>query len=131
MTLPVIARRFPDANIVFRNLIAQLVGADTNVGPETPADLADRPWFIRARRIDGGNDEINDFPLMEVDVFAPTYAIGEPLAERVRQWLIRRRASPLVDRIDCATGPRELPWGDGIMRRWGANYDVIARRGTA
>ncbi len=128
MTLPVILRRFPDMNIVFRNLIAQLVGADTNVGPQTPEDLASRPWFIRARRIDGGSDEVNDYPVMEVDVFAPTYAVGEPLAERVRQWLTRRRVSPLIDRVDCPTGPQELPWGDGRMRRFGATYDVVARR---
>ncbi len=128
MTLPVIVRRFPDMNIVFRNLIAQLVGSDTNVGPETPDDLVSREWFIRAHRIDGGSDEVNDYPVMEVDVFAPTYAVGEPLAERVRQWLTRRRVSPLIDRVECPNGPIELPWGDGRMRRFGATYDVVARR---
>ncbi len=131
MTLPVIARRFPDMNIVFRNVIAELVGSDQNIGPEAPDDLADRPWFIRARRIDGGSDEFNDFPTMEVDVLAPTYAVGEPLAERVRQWLTRRRASPLIDRIECPNAPRELPWGDGRMRRFGATYDVVARKTAA
>ncbi len=131
MTLPVIARRFPDMNVVFRGLIGELVGGVDNVGPETPDDLAERAWFVRARRIDGGSDDVNDYPAMEVDVFAPTYVVGEPLAERIRQWLTRRRPSPLVDRIDCLAGPRELPWGDGRMRRFGANYDVVTRRTAA
>ncbi len=131
MTLPVIARRWPDMTTVFRDLIGTLVGGVVNVGAETPEDLATRPWFIRAHRIDGGSDQVNDFPLMEVDVFAPTYATGEPLAEQVRQWLTRRRPSPVVDRIDCLTGPRELPWGDGTMRRWGATYEAVARRVAA
>ncbi len=131
MTLPGITRKWADMNIVFRNLIAEMVGADTNVGPEVPDDLATRAWFIRTRRIDGGNDEFNDFPVMEVDVFAPTYAVAEPLARDVREWLMRRRASPLIDRIDCPTGPHELPWGDGRMRRFGALYDVVARKTAA
>ncbi len=131
MTLPVITRSWPNMNVVFRDLIGQLVGGVDNIGPQTPDDLATREWFIRARRIDGGSDLVNDYPVMEVDVFAPTAAVGEPLAERIRQWLTRRRPTPLVDRIDCATGARELPWGDDTVRRFGATYDVVTRRTAA
>lgn len=126
MTLP----RWPDVNQVVRGLIAELVGID-NVGPETPADLAGRHVFVRARRVDGGNDDINDYPVVDVDVFAVRYDVGEPLAEQVRQRLTQRRSSPLLDRIDCSTGPRELPWGDGTVRRFGATYEVVARRRSA
>jgi hypothetical protein len=131
VTLPVIVRRWPDMSVVFRGLIGELVGDVANIGTETPEDLASRPWFVRAHRIEGGSDQVNDYPLMEVDVFAATYAVAEPLAERVRQWLTRRRPSPLVDRIDCLSGPHELPWGDGTMRRWGATYEAVARRMAA
>ncbi len=127
MSQPIV-RRWPDMNVVLRDLIGDRVGGTTNVGPQTPEDLAARPWFVRAMRVDGGSDLLNDYPVMEVDVFAPTYAVGEPLAENIRQWLTRRRPSPVVDRIDCLTAPRELPWGDGTMRRFGATYDVVTRR---
>lgn len=125
MTAPV--ARWPDVNVEFRTLIAALVGAD-DVGLETPADLADRQRFVRAYRVEGGSGLINDHPVVEVDVFAPTYAVGEPLAELIRQHLTRPRASTVLDRIDCPIGPRELPWGDGRMRRFGATYEAVTRR---
>jgi hypothetical protein len=120
--------RWPDVNLVFRDLIAPLVGGVDNVGLETPDDLITRDWYVRARRIDGGNDQLNDFPVVEVDTFAPTYTVAEQLAEQIRQRLTAPRASTILDRIDCPRGPVELPWGDGRMRRLGALYEATTRR---
>lgn len=129
MTAPVL--RWPDVNIALRALIVPLVdGGDANIGYQTPDDLTDRAVFVRIRRVDGGNDVVTDFPIVDVDVFAPTYAVAEPLAEAIRQLLTRPRASTLIDRIDCPAGPRELPWGDGRMRRIGATYEAATRRRT-
>jgi hypothetical protein len=123
--------RWPDINQVLRDLIGPLVDGVANVGPRTPADLNTRAKFVWVRRVDGGNDDFNDFPVFDVDVFAPQYTVAEPLAEAIRQLLDRRRPSTTIDRIRCTIGPRELPWGDDLIRRFGATYEAVTRRRTS
>lgn len=120
--------RWPDIQVVLRGLIGPLVGGEENVGPQTPADLNDRAVFVRAVRTGGPNDELDDLPSVEIDVFAPLYAVAQPLAEDVRQLLMRRRVSPLIDKVLCQRGPVELEWGDGVMRRFSATYEFVLRR---
>ncbi len=122
--------RWPDVHKVLREVFAPLVGLD-NVGIETPADLATRQWFIRVRRTPGSSgDEFTDFAVVDVDTFAPTYAVAEPLAEQAHHTLLTRRIHPLLDRVECLRSFAELEWGDGGTRRFGAGYEIATRRRT-
>ncbi len=123
--------RWPDAHIVLREILSPLVGGLTNVGIETPTDLADRQWFIRVRRVPGGGSgEFEDVAVVDVDVFAPTYAVAEPLSAQAHVTLLSRRVHPLVDKVFCVRSPVELEWGDGGIRRFGAGYEIVTRRRT-
>ena len=125
-----VAVRWPDINVVFRDILAPLVGL-ANIGLETPADLADRDQFLRVRKVDGANTEFDDLPVVAVDAFAPTYVAAEALAEQARQTLMARRPHPRVDVITCLASPTEVEWGDGRgIRRFAATYDAVTRRHT-
>ncbi len=124
------ASRFPDVQRLLIDALVGLAGGDEHTGIETPVDLADRLPFVRCRRIGGPSDRLNDFPRIEIDVFAATYSAAENLAETIRQWLCGPPPPlPALDHAECDIGPRELPWGDGSsIRRWSAEYQITARR---
>lgn len=120
--------RFPDVQRVLVADLTALVAAD-HIAIETPTDLAARLPFVRVMRTSGPSDRINDFANVDIDVWADTYTAGEMLAEQIRQRLVGPPPPiPKFDRIDCPIGPRELPWGDGTIRRFNATYEVVSRR---
>lgn len=123
--------RFPDVQKLLVADLETLAGAG-HTGIETPVNLGDVLPFVRVRRIGGPSDRLNDYATVDVDVYEALYGDGELLAEQVRQYLCGP-PPPIaaLDRVDCETGPRELPWGDGNVRRWGATYHVVARRRAA
>ncbi len=127
MTTPFL--RFPDVQRLLIADLEQLVGAG-HVAIETPATLADWLPFVRIARTGGGSGRVSDGPRFELDVFAGTYLLAERLAEQIRQYLCGPPPGPwLLDRVDCLIGPRELPWDDdGLIRRWGAEYEAVTRR---
>lgn len=128
MTTPLY--RFLDVQAVLVDELEALVGTG-HTGVETPANLADVLPFVRIRRTGGPSDRLNDYASIDIDVFAALYTAAELLAERVRQHLCGPPPPvSTLDRIDCDIGPRELPWGDGTVRRWGASYSVVSRRHT-
>ncbi len=120
---------FPDVELVLVTVLEPMFGGDEHTGGEAPVDLLAVLPFCRVRRVDGPSDLTNDFAGVDIDVFAETRAVGWPLARDVRDFLTTRRPpSPLLDRIHCDIGPREMDWGDGVIRRWNATYRVVARR---
>ncbi len=120
--------RFPDVQRVLVADLETLAGAG-HTGVQTPEDFAGLLPFIRVLRAGGGSDRLNDYPSIDVDCFAGTYAAAELLAEQVRQRLVGPPpAQPLFDSAYCQVGPRELPWGDGEIRRFAATYTVTTRR---
>lgn len=121
-------RRYPDVQRLLVDELEALTGAG-HTGIETPVNLADVLPFVRVLRIGGFSDRLNDRATVDVDVFAASYSAGELLAEQVRQHLVGPPPPVvLLDRVDCEIAPRELPWGDGTVRRWNATYLVTARR---
>lgn len=123
--------RFPDVQKLLVQWVTTVDGV-TAAGSETPETFTDRLPFVRILRTGGGSDWLNDRASVDIDVFAALYADGEPLAERVRQQLMGP-PPPVVflDRAECEIGPRELPWGDGLVRRWHATYTLTSRRYSA
>lgn len=128
MTTPL--RRFPDVQRALVAILGPLV--DGRAGTQTPDDLELKMPFIRVTRTGGPSDHVNDYAYVDVDVFAGTYSVAEPLAERVRQLLTGpplRAGDVILDRISCESAPAELPWAPGV-RRFGATYLVVSRRYT-
>ncbi len=120
--------RFPDVQRLLVDDLEALAGAG-HTGVQTPADLAVVLPFVRVLRVGGGSGRLNDYPVLDIDVFASTYTEGELLAEQVRQRLVGPPpAAVLLDSAYCETGPHELPWGDDQIRRFGATYTVTVRR---
>lgn len=109
-----------------------LVGAG-RVASRTPLNLAEVLPFVRVLRVGGGRDRINDYPTVDVDVFAPTYAAAEAMAEAIDAWLVGPPPGPRVfDRVEVEVAPRELPWGDeSTVRRFNATYRIVSRRRRA
>ena len=123
--------RFPDVQRVLVEILTTLAGGAGHVGTETPRELKASLPFVRVRRLSGPSDTVNDYPTVDIDVFAALYSEAEPLAEEIREFLtVRRAPSPLLDRIRCEAGPHELLWGDGTVRRILATYTVVTRRRT-
>ena len=121
--------RFPHVQKLLVLLLEDMAGGADHTGTEAPDDLQDRLPFVRVRRITGDSDRLNDRPVVEVDVFAATQDLAWRLAEDIREYLVGPPPPhPLLDRIDCEQGPRELPWADQRLRRWGADYRVTSRR---
>ncbi len=121
--------RFPHVQKLLVLALEGLAGGAEHTGTETPDDLQDRLPFVRVRRVTGDSTWLNDRPVVEVDVFAATQDVAWRLAEDIRDYLVGPPPPlPLLDRIDCEQGPRELPWADGRVRRWGADYRVTSRR---
>lgn len=129
MVAPTVDRRFPD---VTRMLVAALevwVPDSSHTGPETPEDLQSKLPFIRAYRIGGGRDRLNDMPAVAVDVFDATYSGAESLAEDIAQWLCGPPPPlPLLDRVEPDVAPRRLPWGDERLFRFQAQFTIVTRR---
>jgi hypothetical protein len=120
--------RFPDVQRVLVVALPTRVGAG-HAGTETPDDLDLTIPFVRVTRVGGPSGPLNDSAVVDVDVFHTTYVAAELLAEQIRQYLCGPPPPAVaLDRIACDLGPRELPWGDGPVRRWAATYNVISRR---
>lgn len=128
MTTPVQAR-FADIDVLLVLLLQDLAGGEDHCDTETPDDLLERLPFLRCRKVDGDRDRLFDRPIVEIDVFGLTRAVAQPLSEVVFEFLLRVPSpSQAIDRTYCNPSPRELPWGDGRIRRWSATYAFDLRR---
>jgi hypothetical protein len=128
VTAPV-ERVFADVDILLAVLLEDLVGGPEHTDSETPLDLLDRLPFIRARKVDGDRDAVYDRPIVEIDVFGPLRSVAQPIAELVFERLMRKPPPhPAIDLVVCGESPRQLPWGDGRIRRWSATYGLDLRR---
>lgn len=121
---------FPDGEAAILDTVAAEPGV-ADSGTETPPDLQDRLPFVRVARVGGPDNVIDDYPLVDVDVFAATRAVAAPLAERLRQRLLagpHRTPAGVIDRVRTTSGPVQLPWADPGIRRFGATYRAAMRR---
>lgn len=121
---------FADIEVLLVVLLQDLAGGEDHCDTETPENLIDVLPFIRARKVGGDRDPVFDRPIVEIDVFGPSRAAAQPLAEQVFEFLMGRQPSPstAIDSTVCGESPRELPWGDGRIRRWSASYAFDLRR---
>lgn len=119
----------PDIQQVLAEILTPFVAAG-RTGPAAPADLQTKLPFIRAYRAGGPTDRLDDTPIVQVDVFAGSYAVGMPLARRVQAFLLAKPPPHWsIDTVSCPSGPSELAWDDDdVVRRFGATYAMTTRR---
>lgn len=111
MTSPV-ERDFPNIERVLAAVFAPHLGGLEHVGNQTPADLEAVLPFARAVRTGGPRTATNDYPTVEVDVFAVDEAAGAPLASKLANLLLAKPPPhPSIDLVICEPSFRELPWG--------------------
>lgn len=128
LTAPV-TPRFANIQHLLAFLTQDMFGGPEHTDSETPDDFTDRLPFARFMRVDGSRSALFDYPVVEVDVFSLTEAEGEPLAADLCDFLLRKPPPhPAIDLAFCDPAPRELPWGDGSIRRWNATYAFELRR---
>lgn len=131
MTTP---ERFPDIERVVMDLLASFklgTVATANIQTETPIDLETRLPFILVVAGTGDDDGLTDYPLVDVEVFAPTRAMAYALAEDIRARLLEaphRVNGVIIDFVRTTIRPRRLPWANEQIRRFAATYRFSARR---
>lgn len=101
-------------------------------GTATPADLQDVVPFVRASRIGGDTEEIQDFPVTRIEVWAARLDQAEDIAEEIRFRLIRagvvHNQYGLLDRTTCVSLHQEVPDEDNPdLRRVMSTYEHACR----
>jgi hypothetical protein len=122
-------RLFPNAQKLLVEAIASFPGV-AGAGTETPPDFTGKLPFVRVTGGGGPADQVNSFPVIDLDVFGDEYHATNLLARRLQIWLMGP-PPPIwqLDRVVCDQGPRELPWAeDGGPHRFGLAFRLTARR---
>lgn len=128
MTGPIV-RDFPNIERLLCLGIYALVLGEDHVGTETPDNLEAVLPFIRVNRIGGPRGEVLDFSDVDVSYFDVDEAVGAPAASTLANLVMTRPyPHPALDRVDCPTAPRELPWRNAEVRHWGWSYQIQTRK---
>lgn len=92
--------------------------------------------FVRLERLPApGRTKLNDYPLVDVDVIAPTYAQAEALSESISMLFLgypHSIATPsgvaVLDSVVETRSFSEVPYPDSSYRRLAATYQFSLRR---
>lgn len=113
-------------NIIETHFAAQ--GRTIYTGDETPdAGFEGKLPFVRADSVGGNDNQVSDFPVLDVDVYATTRRDSKEIAEEIRQLLLSR-PHPL-DSVRTLMRPQRVKWvEDSDIRRFYASYHLSLRR---
>lgn len=126
--------RFPNAEDALRALLIDKFAElnEDNVGSVFP-DRESGP-FVRIEKLGGIRTRLNDYPTVDIDVVAPTYAQAESLSESISMLLLgypHSIATPsgvaVLDSVDETSSFAEYPYPDSSYRRLSATYDLSLR----
>lgn len=123
---------FPDIHKTLFIALAELTGMDAaefgTTYPEEPTT------FVRVDKIGGAREKLRDYPLVDVEAVAPTWAQASALIESIDAWFTsypHSIATPsgvvVLDSVLVTRSPVEIPW-DGPGRRLAATYSLTLRR---
>jgi hypothetical protein len=127
-----ILKPFPDIHRVLFIALADHTELDTaqfgTTYPENPTT------FVRVDKLGGGREKLRDYPLVDVEAVAPSYAQASALIESIDAWFTsypHSIATPtgvvVLDSVIVTRSPVEIPW-DGPGRRLAATYSLTLRR---
>lgn len=126
---------FPSIVSALRTLLLDRFDALTDVRQTWPPDAEERVPLVRVEKIGGSRTQLNDYPLVDLELLATTKAEAESLAEDVDAFLLGYPLSVLVDgrtvvldRVSVPRVPAGLPWEDAGASRYAATYSFSVRR---
>lgn len=123
---------FPDIHKTMFVALADFTGLDTaQFGIEYP----DTPTtFVRVDKLGGPREKLRDYPVIDLEVVAPSYGEASALIESIDAWFTsypHSIATPtgvvVLDSVLVTRSPVEIPW-DGPGRRLAATYSLTLRR---
>ena len=117
---------WPDAELMLCELLKGLAPTVTKL----PPDLAERVPLLRVRRIGGSDDEITDYPRMDVAAVAGGRDQAWQLARQVQALLVPGPHSTslgLIDAVSTEVGPQHISYGNRAVHMVTATYQLQNR----
>ena len=124
---------FPDIETglitLFEAIFTDVV-ADTVVGDDLDALLADGKRVIRIIKRGGPDDDVTEYSRVDIDVFATTRNAAFDLARDIRSALRPRvrAGSATIDTVRTDASPHKVPWDNADIDRVLASYQISTRR---
>jgi hypothetical protein len=130
---------YPDIEDAVRTLLlrdfATELPAPSRVGVDYPPDGAALP-YVRVEKIAASQrGRLNDSPVLDIEVLAPTRAAAKALIERIDAHLLDYPHSVVIssglavlDMVTVPVAPVSRPWEGPNARRYGGTYQFSVRR---
>lgn len=96
-----------------------------------PPNVQGKLPFGRVTDIGGNDDGLTDYPLIDVDILAATFAQARDLSKGIQARLLGypwRAGSTVIDKVRTAMRPHAVPWDDDNTFRFYSSYKISARR---
>ncbi|MFJ3084990.1 hypothetical protein [Streptomyces sp. NPDC086838] len=117
------------ATLILRTALTQ-----ARVVNELPADLEKKLPLVQVQiLVGGGDDQVTDLALVDVDTFAPTRTAMWDLARDARAALLAAAgthvpgASVVIDSVETNSRPAPVNYGNPAVRRATATYALTSR----
>lgn len=123
-------------SILLRGKFPAELPSKDHVGLNFPTAESFSGHFVRLERLPaGGSTRLVDYPLVDVDVIAPTWAQANALSESIRMLFLgypHRIATPptgvaVLDSVDETRSFGEVPYPGSSYRRLAATYQFSRR----
>lgn len=107
-------------------------GTTIHADTETPnanvfASLLRTGVIVRVARVGGASQDVNDNPVVDVDVLASTRTEAKRVAQLIEQLLLSCPAP--IDATNVLMSPQRVEWQEGSeVRRFYASYHLTLRR---
>lgn len=126
----------PDIDRAVRDLVPTLVdvpaGQVRREAPTPGTDPADPLPAVQVYAFDGDSDQLGGYAVLDVHVYAATYAQASLLARTLDAKLLlypHRVGNVLLDTVTTVSSPKEIEFvTDNSIRRFQATYTVSYRR---
>lgn len=125
---------FPDVEDQLMKGLRIFLGNDVvvrNTADDLTATIAAGKRLVRVTRMGGQRSSFEDRPLLEIDSFAGSRALGYALSEQIDQFMLAtpiRLGAAIIDTVSVSVAPRRVPWDNDNIRRHSASYRATLRR---
>lgn len=125
---------FPDTEKQLIDGLAAYLGAASvvrNTTDDLTKTIAAGKTLVRVERIGGTRSSFEDRPLLQIDSFGGTRALGYALSEQIDQFMLAtpiRLSAAIIDTVSVSVAPRRAPWDNDNIRRFSASYRATLRR---
>lgn len=126
--------QFPDTEDQLIKGLAAHLGSNVvvrNTTDDLTKTIAAGKTLARVERIGGPRSSFEDRPLLQIDSFGATRALGYALSEQIDQFMLAtpiRLSAAIIDTVSVSVAPRRVPWDNDNIRRFSASYRATLRR---